>query len=238
MGAQRMAAASTIEMTMMTFANVGAVAILAFVSPTIQAFFIWQTVAALVTLLTARATAWRSLAVDGLVQPVRFDRSVFRRIWKFSAAMAVTTISGTLFLQSDKIILSKIVTLGELGRYIVAVMAARTLYLLVTPVFGVVYPRMTTLYAAGNLRNFADLSIGHPTSDGSGLPSRCIYRHFFYRTPHDLDSGSASCGQPPFGYDSAFNWNGHSLLQCIFLIHSNWHLANPTFLCQDWLSLS
>lgn len=150
MGAQRMVVASGIEMAMVTFGSGGAIAILAFVSPTIQAFFVWQALIGLLNVAVVRAAAWRAVRIDGGERPPRFDAAGLLRIWRFSAGMGVTAVLGTIFLQSDKILLSKIVSLEDLGRYTLAGFAARSLYLFLTPVFGAVYPRLAALHAAND----------------------------------------------------------------------------------------
>lgn len=147
MGAQRMVVASGIEMTMVTIGNVGAIAILAFVSPTIQAFFVWQALIGLLNVAVVRTAAWRAVHIDGGERPPRFDAAGLQRIWRFSAGMGVTAVLGTIFLQSDKILLSKIVSLEDLGRYTLAGFAARSLYLVIAPVFTVIYPRFASLHA-------------------------------------------------------------------------------------------
>jgi O-antigen/teichoic acid export membrane protein len=149
MGAQRMVVASGIEMTMVTISNVGAIAILAFVSPTIQAFFVWQALIGLLNVAAVRAAAWRAVRIDGGERPPRFDAAALQRIWRFSAGMGVTAVLGTIFMQSDKILLSKIVSLEELGRYTLAGFAARSLYLFIVPVFTAIYPRFAALHATG-----------------------------------------------------------------------------------------
>jgi O-antigen/teichoic acid export membrane protein len=151
MGAQRMAAASFIEMAIVTLANVGAIGILAFVSPTIHAFFIWQAVIALINLVVIRAAAWQALRDPDDPRTPRFDRAGLKRIWRFSANMGITALLGTIILQSDKIILGKFVSLSELGRYTLAGMGMRSLQIFVAPVFSAVYPKMTALHAAGRV---------------------------------------------------------------------------------------
>jgi len=150
MGARRMVLASGIEIVMVTLANLGAIAILALLSRTIQAFFVWQALVGLLNVAVVRAAAWRAIRMEEGASAPRFDATGLRRIWRFSAAIAVTAILGTLFVQGDKVILSKIVSLGDLGRYTLAGIAARSLYVLVAPVFGVIYPQMAALHAAGD----------------------------------------------------------------------------------------
>lgn len=153
MGAQRMAIASAIDMFMVTLGNGGAIAILALVSPTIEAFFVWQAIVSLLNVAVVRAAAWRAVHISKAEHTPRFDAASLERIWRFAAGMGITAVLSTIFLQSDKIVLSKIVNLEDLGRYTLAGLVARSLYLLVNPVFGATYPRMAALYAAGELND-------------------------------------------------------------------------------------
>jgi O-antigen/teichoic acid export membrane protein len=147
MGAERLAQFGMISIVMVTFANVGAVAVLAFVKPSIQYFFIWQAMAGLLQVLVMRAAAWRAL---WLAERTRFDGAGLKRIWRFTAWMGIATLLGVVFMQSDKIVLSRLVTLEELGQYTLAGLVGRLLYLFITPTFNVIYPRLTALHAAGD----------------------------------------------------------------------------------------
>jgi O-antigen/teichoic acid export membrane protein len=146
-GAERIAEVSLIAMAMVTFSNVGAVLVLAFVSPTIQAFFIWQAFGGLLQVVVMRARAWRALSGD---MPVRFDRQKLMTIWRFTAGIGATALFGIIFYNADKVLLSGLVPLAEFGLYALAGLAARTLYILITPISNALSPRMTALYAAGD----------------------------------------------------------------------------------------
>ncbi|RYG84098.1 MAG: hypothetical protein EON59_13520 [Alphaproteobacteria bacterium] len=146
-GARRLGLASAIEITMVTLAQIGVVGILAYVSSTIEAFFAWQAAVAALNVLVIRFAVWRVLAVPGAA-PTRFDLAGLRRIWRFSAGLAVTAILGAIFVQSDKVVLSKIAPLSDVGRYTLAWIAARSLYVLTAPTFNVIYPRLSALHAA------------------------------------------------------------------------------------------
>jgi O-antigen/teichoic acid export membrane protein len=147
MGAERIAQVGMISIVMVTFANVGAVLVLALVKPSIQYFFIWQALAGLLYVLVMRAAAWRALWQPG---PTRFDKEGLKRIWRFSASMGVAALFGVIFMQSDKIVLSRLVSLEELGQYTLAGLIGRLLYLFITPTFNVIYPRLTALHTAGD----------------------------------------------------------------------------------------
>lgn len=144
-GAQRLVLASGISMAMSTLSNIGAVVILAFVSTTIEAFFLWQATVGIVYALCMRFAAWRILGsrpFSGL------NAKRLAPIWKFSAGMTGIALTSAVFTQLDKVILSKNVTLTEFGHYMVAVMVMSGLHILISPVFNVVFPRMSALVAA------------------------------------------------------------------------------------------
>lgn len=154
MGAQRLAVSSGINMAMVTLGSFGAVAVLAYVSPTIEAFFVWQAAVGLVYAETMRRAAWR---VVGGENAQKFDLGSLKRVWRFSAGMSVVALSGIILSQLDKVILSKLLDLEAFGQYMLATVVVSGLYALVTPFFNVVYPRFSALVASGNTRQLMEL---------------------------------------------------------------------------------
>ncbi len=146
-GAERLALISIINIVMISITSLGAVAILAFVAPTLKAFFVWQALAGGVHVLVARAASWRALYHTA---PARFHREGLMRVWRFSAGTAVITVLSVIFVQSDKVVLSRLVGLEALGQYTLAFLVARVLNLVVGPTFNVVYPRLTHLTSTGD----------------------------------------------------------------------------------------
>lgn len=153
-GAQRIVVSSTIGIMMVTVGNFGAVAVLAFVSPTIEAFFVWQAAVSLVYTATVQWAAWR---VIGPLKHRRFSVVELKRIWRFSAGMSGIAVSGLVFTQLDKVILSRTLGLGEFGHYMLATVVMSGMYLLVTPMFNVLYPRLSALVVSSNTERLTDL---------------------------------------------------------------------------------
>ena len=153
-GAQRLTISSSINMSITTIGSLGAVAVLAFVSPTIQAFFVWQACAGIVYALTIRWAAWR---VIGRPKETGFDVDRLKRIWRFSAGMSGISMTGLVLTQLDKVILSKMLGLEEFAHYMLATLVVSGLYLLIAPVFNVVYPRFAALVATGDLKKLTSL---------------------------------------------------------------------------------
>jgi O-antigen/teichoic acid export membrane protein len=154
MGKQRLAYSSTISMIMTTAGTLGAVATLAFVSPTIAAFFIWQAAVGLLYVAVIRAAAWRAVGRTGTIQ---FDIVGLKNIWRFSAGMTGVAISGVALTQLDKVVLSQILNLADFGRYALAGTLASGLYIFLTPVFNAIYPRMSMLVATGETQSLVDM---------------------------------------------------------------------------------
>jgi len=151
-GAQRVDLASAVTIASVTLANVGAVAILMFVEPSLRAFFLWQAVVGALHSLAMRAAARHAI---GGRATTGFSWAVIKSIWRFSAGMAAVAATGVLFSQIDKIVLMRTTTLDQIGRYTLATALAGILYRLVTPAFNVVYPRLSGLFESGSI---ADLS--------------------------------------------------------------------------------
>jgi O-antigen/teichoic acid export membrane protein len=154
MGAQRLSLSSALNMAMTTTSSVGAVLVLSFVSSTLQAFFVWQALVGLGYAVVMRAAAWR--AIGGRIS-TRFDVEQIRRVWRFSAGVSGVTISAIVLMQSDKVLLSKILPLESFGSYTLAGVVASGLYILLTPTFNVIYPRLSALVAQGKEDDIARL---------------------------------------------------------------------------------
>ena len=147
MGAQRLAISSGISIIIVTLSNIGSVVILAFLSPTIKAYFVWQVVVAMIYVFVMRLSAWH--IVKRTVE-THFDFDSLKRVWRFSAGLTGIAITGTLFMHMDKLILSNILQLSEYGLYMLASAIANSMYILISPTFNTIYPRFTHLVASND----------------------------------------------------------------------------------------
>ena len=152
-GAHRLILTSAVSVVMTTLGSLGAVVVLARVSPTIEAFFAWQACVGIAYALTVRHLAWRVL---GVKERLRFDLAELRRIWAFTAGMSGVAISGMLLLQGDKLILSKLLSLEAFGHYVLATVVASGLYLILTPTFNLIFPRLSALFLKADSTELVD----------------------------------------------------------------------------------
>lgn len=155
MGLQKIAMTSAINAVMGTLSSLGAVTILAFVSPTIDAFFIWQACVGLIYVMYMRWIAWRLIASGK--EPSRFSIKELKRVWLFSAGMTGVSVTGVVLMQLDKVLMSRLISLEAFGRYTLAAILANGLYILLTPLFNTIYPRMSALVASGETEKLIQL---------------------------------------------------------------------------------
>ena len=147
MGAQHLTVSSVINIAMSTLSNIGAAAVIAFISPTIEAFFLWQAFASLSYLIIIRKATWK---VIGKTTQMQFDLNKLKNVWKFTAGMSGVAISAVILMQLDKVLLSKILSLEDFGKYTLAGVVASGLYIILTPTFNVIYPRLSAFVATND----------------------------------------------------------------------------------------
>lgn len=128
--------------------SLGAIGVLAWVSPTIEAFFFWQGLVSLISVAALAAVVYTS--VPPSPQAARFSTFALRTIWRFAAGMTAITLLGLLLTQVDKILLARLLTLEAFGYYALAGVVANGLYSLAGPITSAIYPRLTQLVASGD----------------------------------------------------------------------------------------
>lgn len=144
MGSHKLALQSGINMLMATLSSLGAVLVLIIISPTIEAYFIWQAIIGALYVIVIRNVAWN---VVGRPTDLSIDWSQLKSIWRFSLGLTGIGITSLVFTQLDKVILSKMLSLEAFGHYMLASMLVSGLYLLVIPVYNIIYPKLSALVA-------------------------------------------------------------------------------------------
>jgi O-antigen/teichoic acid export membrane protein len=132
---------------MATARGAGAVGVLVWISPTIEAFFLWQGLVSVATVLLFAGITRRALPASPL--PARFSGVALRGIWNFAAGMMAITLLSLLLTQTDKILLSRLLSLKAYGYYALAGVVTNGLFMIVAPITGAFYPRFTELATAG-----------------------------------------------------------------------------------------
>ena len=152
-GLQRQVLYSGINAALATMRWVGAVAILAWFSPTIEAFFIWQGLISIITVITLARVTYRFL--PEAKHRGQFSLPALHRVRHFVSGTMGISILALLLTQADKILLSRLLSLSEFGYYSLAVMVAGIVHVLVSPLTQAWYPRFCELYARNDLDRLA-----------------------------------------------------------------------------------
>jgi O-antigen/teichoic acid export membrane protein len=80
-------------------------------------------------------------------RPAHFQIAALHKVRGFAGGMFLGALLGFLLMQADKLIISKMLPLEQLGYYTVAATAASGLLQLITPMNTAVFPRLTELVA-------------------------------------------------------------------------------------------
>jgi O-antigen/teichoic acid export membrane protein len=148
-GLQRQVWLSTFNSVFATLRGGAVVLVLAWISPTVQAFFLFQGIVGLVE-ISALAIVGTRRNLPQVPEAARFSWPAVRQVWRFAGGMALITVISILLTQVDKLVLSKLLSLSQFGYYMLAYTAASVLHLMTTPVGNAAYPRLTELVTAGD----------------------------------------------------------------------------------------
>jgi|TARA_B110000971_G_scaffold221353_1_gene268132 O-antigen/teichoic acid export membrane protein len=123
----------------------GALAILEWVSASIEAFFIWQAVVSFLTIIVFALRVYHVLPLVNM--RVRFSYESLKSVSQFAGGMMSIAVLTMILLQIDKVLLTRLLPLNEFGYYALAATAASIIYMIVIPVTQAAYPRMVKLSA-------------------------------------------------------------------------------------------
>jgi len=146
-GLQRQVIVNILLAIFATFQGAGALAVLWFIEPTIQAFFLWQAFIALMQVITLRVAL--RLTISATCKG-KFRKQVLHDIWRFAAGMTGITLMAAVLTQLDKLMLSKMLTLTEFGYYTFATAIAGVVFRIIGPVFTAYFPRLSFTVAKGD----------------------------------------------------------------------------------------
>ena len=142
-GLQRQVWFNAVNAAIATLRGVGAIVVLAGISTTIEAFFLWQAFVSLISVIVIAAGVHSSLPRTDI--PARLSLKALHEIRGFAGGMLGIALLSLLLTQVDKVLLSRLLTLEAFGKYTLAATVAGTLYLVVTPITAALYPRLVEL---------------------------------------------------------------------------------------------
>lgn len=134
------------EATFVTIRGVGVIAVLAWVSETVLAFFIYQGLISIIEIICLRLKVWHVISGNRFVVP-RFDFKQLKRIGRFAGGVATISLLGSGISQMDKLLLPGLVSLKIFGYYMVAHTLGRAIVQLSFPVATAYRPLFAKLVA-------------------------------------------------------------------------------------------
>jgi O-antigen/teichoic acid export membrane protein len=145
MGLQRQVEANVLQISWGVLRGAGAVLVLWLWSPTILVFAAWQLISNGVYCLFAHFSLWRALSFSGVQCRVRFRWLALRNTWRYAATMSTLAVVSTLLTQTDKLAVSRMLSLEILGYYSLATALAAVPSTLAAPIALAVFPCFTVL---------------------------------------------------------------------------------------------
>lgn len=148
LGLQKHVWLNVVGSTVATIRAVGAVLVLAWIEPSIRAFFYWQALVSAVAMIVFYfGVHWH---LPRAQRRAVFSTQAFSRTWKFAGGVFVTTFLALMITQVDKVILSRLLSLEAFGTYTFAAAVAGVLFQLIGPISQSYYPQLTELVAKGD----------------------------------------------------------------------------------------
>jgi O-antigen/teichoic acid export membrane protein len=153
MGMQKISICASVNVGSASIKALGSVFVLVFISPTIEAFLIWQLLLSLLTLPVLSSYFWKYISPLSQTPPL-FKKEIVRQHFVFTAGITLNIILALIYSQFDKIILSKVLSLKDFGYYSLASTVASLIntlsYVAVQPVI----PRINELIVQGKTNEY------------------------------------------------------------------------------------
>lgn len=119
--------------------------------PSLLSFLAVQVCASAIQTVSLRIYVWRKIFGQDISNPKFSLRSVLS-LRKYSFWMSATAIVSALLANSDRLILSRMVSLSDLGRYSIALTAASVVSMFILPFYRVFLPKFSELFFLGDIK--------------------------------------------------------------------------------------
>lgn len=153
-GSERLVWLGTFNSVVATLRFVGVLAVLIFVGTSPTIFFSYQFAIAGLEIAGLFVMANRLLPHSGECPRRSWSFGQIVSVIKFSLTIGALSAIWVLATQSDKLLLSRLLALGDYGYFTLAVMVASGVMVLSAPVSGAIMPRLSILEAQGDQAGF------------------------------------------------------------------------------------
>lgn len=148
-GLERQPVLNVINAAFATLRGAGVLAVLYWVSPTIEAFMWWYAAIGACQSLVSATVLWRLLPTAS-DRRARFRVEEIRASGRFAGGLVAITALSVAVTQLDRIVLSAMRPLVELGYFSLAISVAAGMGRMIQPLFNALYPRYSKLVSLGD----------------------------------------------------------------------------------------
>lgn len=129
------------------FRNGLVIVIIAFF-PSLKVYFFWQTFTTIFFTLLLKLYLQKKLlgAYISYISPV-IEILILKRIWKFTGGVFLISVIAAINTQLDKVLISKLLSLENLGYYTLTITLSQSLLVLINPISTALFPRFSRYYS-------------------------------------------------------------------------------------------
>lgn len=137
----------------------GLVIVLIWYLPSITYFFWWQIVVTLFYVIALRYFLLKKLLENDTKMRFKWewDSAILKNTWRFAGGMLLISLVAVINTQLDKLAISKLLPLAELGYYTLAVALAQGLVVITSPIAMATLPKFTSLYSESKISEASDI---------------------------------------------------------------------------------
>jgi O-antigen/teichoic acid export membrane protein len=151
MGLQRQVAFNVVKVGAVTLLHGGGVLVLLLGGASVERLFGWHAAVYGAQALVLRLLLWRSLPRPAAgARGARVRLESVRGVYRFALGVTGVAVTGLLFAQADRVVLSRLLPLETFGYYALAAVAATGLNVLSNPFYYALFPRFAQHARAGN----------------------------------------------------------------------------------------
>ncbi|HNV87255.1 MAG TPA: oligosaccharide flippase family protein, partial [Candidatus Omnitrophota bacterium] len=146
-GLERQVLVNVALVAVAVFRAAGVICVLIWISKTLTAFLIWQMITVVFEVAWLKYLSWKHLP-QAVGYRGKFSWASFGGVWQFSSLLWGVGVLGVLIAQLDKMFVSAMLPLEQMGFYSAAVVLSGGIAMIASPVYYAVFPRFCSLIAS------------------------------------------------------------------------------------------
>jgi len=120
-------------------------------SASLKLYFVWQSLSSVLFSVLLKIALEKDLYSKYTFKiRMNIESDVLKSVWKFALGMMLITIVNSLNTQMDKLAISKLISLNDLGYYTLAISLSHGITAVASPFSKALLPRFTSMYSKGN----------------------------------------------------------------------------------------